>query len=377
MNSQILNGIKPDSLQAYLARTGWTKQSQTAGNQIKYQMPELDLMVIVPQNTRSADYGQAVRNLVRTISQIEERDIGEIVKNILTPTVDVLKFRFLGANADIGSLPFDYAMGAVSSIRDALIYSACSEINKQPMYNRSLKDASRLIEKSRFGQTELGSFVITVEMPLEVPVLQVRSSIQPDIQGISIADPIQRRVLARILRGAGKARAVAIEGESIDPENDYKEGLNANLAEALASLKPSSFDLAVELSASWDRTIQTRNLPTVPVLIEERTFESLEAIGNIFRGSISSREVSVTGRVLSLSRDESSDDDSTADNIVTVRTSRDDLPKNIRVSLNQDDYFSACNWHRDKSEIRIQGTLEKSGRSWLLTGYSGLGVTGN
>ena len=374
---QNISSIKPDFVQSYLSRSGWTQVDFNVQENFKYQFLNTDLVVLVPRNTHSKDYSQSLFNVISTVSQVEERDINSVVKNIATPSVDTLKFRFIGAGADVGSLPLEYTLNAIESIRDTLVYSACSELSAKSMFNRALKDAKKIIEKSRFGQTEVGSFIISVDMPLDLHPIHIfhgsKISIKQEAeQETENVDPIQRRLITRIIRSAQKARAIAINGDSLDLENDFKTNLNANLADALASLKQEGIDLSVEISAHWDKSLPSKDLPIKPVLIEERTFDTLRSIGNALRGSISSRKVSVIGNICSLSRDDTSDDDEEIENTVVIKTNGDDLPKKISVTLNKPDYLKSCDWHRDKKQVKIKGTLEKSGRTWLLTGYSDL-----
>lgn len=376
MNMSLLksiSGVTTEDLQYYLAKTGWSQADYKKTDQLKYQFQGDDIFVLIPTN-KTIEYPHLVNNLVTTLSQLEERDPAAVVKNILNPNVDTLKFRFLGSTAESGSLPLDYMLNAVQNIRDSLIFSACGELNSRPSYDRQLPRAKDMIEKSRFGQTEIGSFVITVDMPLVMPVAvrQAAAQVQQVVADQNTTTPIERRIISRIIRGVEKARNVAFSGDQVDPANDYRINLNANLAEALSSLRPDGADLNVELSAVWDRSISTVGLPVNPVVIEERTFESLKSIGSVLRGSIESRSVELHGRISGLTRDDSDPDDEANENWVTIRTTTDNMPKTIRVSLSPQDYLRACDWHRDKTTITIKGTLEKPGKNWLLTGYSDL-----
>lgn len=362
-----ISSVRPEDLQYYLSRSGWEQKVFKREDQIKFNFKEDgDIFVIVPKNLKSSDYGYAVGKVLKTLSQLERRNEGDILRNIISPNVDVMKFRFVGAGVDGSSLPLSYAMNAVTTIRDALIFSACSEFNQRPSFGRQLKGAVDVIDKTRFGQTRQGSFIITVEMPLEMPVT-VKQTQQTSLTTVS---PIQRRVISRILKGVDKARNVALSNEQVDAENDYKSGLNANLAEALAGLQSNDHDLSVELSAQWDKSIAIgRDVPTSPIVLESRTFESLISIGHILRGSVTSKSVSLSGRVVSLSRDDSENDEFEADHSITIKTDGDDLPKNIKVILSPEDYLKACDWHKEKKTILISGTLEKPGKSWCITGY--------
>lgn len=369
MNFDLLKsvtGISPEDVQHYLSKTGWAKVDYKKPDQLKFQND--DIFVIFP-SARKSDFSLAVRNLVITLSQFEKREPLEVIKNILSPNVDEIKFRFFGGEADTGSLPLDYMLNAVESIRDSIIFSACSEINAQPSYKKQTRDAVKLVERARFGQTDVGSFIVSVGMPLgHVPIRQQKSL--PLDQ--SEPTPIERRVISRILKSAQKARNIALSGDKLDSENDYKDNLNANLAESLAGLKQSGLDINVELSAAWNKTVLTPDLPSEAILIEDRTFEALQNISNVLRGSIASRTVHVFGYISSLMRDDIDDDD--GDNTITIRTNTDELPKNMKVALSTEDYQKACDWHRDKKKISIKGILEKSGKSWVLIKYSELSI---
>lgn len=368
---QNLSSITPEFVQSYLSRSGWIEEKYNLNENFKYKFQNTDLIVFVPKNTYSKDYQQSLFNVINTLSQLEERDMNSIIKNITSPSVDTLKFRFIGAGTAAGSLPLEYTLIAIENIRDILVYSACAEISAKPMFNRALKDAKRIIEKSRFGQTEIGSFVISVDMPLDLQPIHIfhhQLSIKQETENV---DPIQRRVITRIIKSAQKARSIAINGDSIDLDNEFKTSLNANLADALANFKKDGINLSVEISAIWDQSLPSKNLPNTSVIIEERTFDTLRSIGNVLRGSISSRKVFIIGNICCLSRDNIADEtDEEIENTVIIKTNEDDLPKKIAVALNKADYIKACNWHRDKKQVKINGTLEKSGRTWLLTGYS-------
>src|ERR1700744_1147102 len=104
MNQELLRTlvhVKPEYLQHYLTKTGWTKADYKRVDQIKYQFSSDEIFVLVPKNAKSSDYTQSLKNIVRTISQVEEREESAVVKNILNPNVDILKFRFLGSSADL------------------------------------------------------------------------------------------------------------------------------------------------------------------------------------------------------------------------------------------------------------------------------------
>lgn len=363
--------IRPESLQYYLSRAGWQEVDFARRDMIRYEFAEDNrVFVLVPRNANTSDYREAVWRAVRTVSQIENRDYISVFKNMYSPNLDTLKLRFMGAGAEAGSLPLDYMRGAIDSIRDSLIFSACSEFSPQPMYGRQLADAIRLVGKSRFGQTQLGSFVVTIEMPVEAPLPTFAQTTTNEAPRV----PIERRVLTRLIRGVDLARRVVAGTELIDPATEFRTGLNANLAESLAALKRQDGDFQIELSATWDRTIALPpGLPQAPLLIEDRTFEMLTSIGQALRGPAMARPVEARGIVIGLSREDididGEEEDLDAERTISVKARIDEQNYKLRIVLSADDYRTACDAHRDRQQVIVRGLLEKSRKRWLLTNY--------
>ena len=352
-----LDRLRPESVQYYLSRAGWRQAVYKQDTVLRFELEgDSNIGVYLPKDRNFRDYGDALTLLVRTLSQVEDRSPAEVIKNIASPNVDLLKFRFTGSSADMGTLPLDYTLSAIGSIRESLIFSACGEIQPKAAYSRQLRPAIDMIKKSRFGQTQAGSYIISVEMPFDLPV----HPLNPNNAHTAITVPTERRVLSRIIRGVHTAREIALTGKPVDLENEFKSGLNANLAESLAALKNNSHDITVELFGLWDRTLPHQTDIDAPVVIEERTFDTLASLGKSLRGSQVSQSVTIEGTVQGLTRDEGDDDD-TDECIVTVRIKPGtDIPaRSVKVLLSSEDYSSACNAHRDRKQVSISGTLDR------------------
>lgn len=364
-----LDKLRTESVQYYLSRAGWRQSSYKQDTMFRFELiDDSEIGVYLPKDPMVRDYGDALALLVRTVSQVEERPIEAVVKNITSPNVDTLKFRFTGSSADTGSLPLDYTLSAIGSIRESLIFSACGEIQPKPFYSRQIKPAIDLMKKARFGQTQVGSYIVAVEMPFELPAI---SQSQESMES-TLHPPTERRVLTRILRGVHLAREVALTGKRIDNENEFKMGLNANLAESLAALKNEAHDITVELCASWDRTFAGPSEFVTPVVIEERTFETLTALGKSLRGPSVSRPVTIEGSVAGLSRDEADDEDADECTItIRVKPGLDITARTVKVILSPKDYNQACDAHRDRRQISLSGILDRPEgvKTWMLLNY--------
>lgn len=355
-----LNSVRPERIQRYLTHSGWVESPFARNDVVKFIAPaNPSIFVLISKSNTVPDYVDSLCRAVRTISQFEGRDSANVVANIVSPNVDRLRFRFSGSVGEDGTLPLDYAIKVTEHIRQALVFAACGELNPQASYRRALKPALDVVRKSRFGQTMFGSYIISVDVPHSAPVPISGSHAESPQQ-----DALERRVIARVLRGVSRARAVAIQGERLDVSNEFKLGLNANLSDALAALNIEGTDIAVGVSALWDQSVPSfGDLPTEPVLLERTTFESLGSIANALRGELRAREVNTKAHIVQLSRKEE------PEVILKVIKPEEDLPQSIHARVSLEDYTKACDAHRDHKPVLVNGRLERlSEKQWWLTG---------
>lgn len=119
-------------------------------------------------------------------------------------------------------------------------------------------------------------FVATLECPVTPPA--GRSS-------RSSAPPFERRVTERIMRGLGCLHTAVMDGRVDALVEGYEKGLNANMCEALLSLRDYPGDAQIEFGVSWSKRLQSPlDLPR-SVLIEERGFELLNQTARALRES--------------------------------------------------------------------------------------------
>lgn len=370
MDRSAVNSIKTPMLKAYLSRSGWKKAEYKRDSIAKYEyLADKQISVLVPEREGTRDFAEAIDKVVSILSQVELRSKESVEKAILFPNQDELRLQFGGASAKPGSLPLDYMISATKSIQDSIIYSACGEVQPKAYYQRKLKEAIRRTKDVRFGQTQVGSFVMSIEFPFDPPVRNSLQLTDPE-------PPFGRRVFERIIRGVEKATKVTEDNEQIDLEEEFKSGLNANLAESLAGLSDAGLGIEVTLSCSWSSSLGAPSgLTNVPLTLDATAFSSLKSIGKSLRSPAISKDAVVEGLIATLSRDDSAEvddeiDDSIDRTIVIRIDDPEDLPtKSVRVSLSSADYARACDAHRDRKRVSVRGKLEKLGK-WHISNYS-------
>lgn len=373
-----LKSIKPAQVRSYLARNNWRLEDYNQNQVLKFKnINDPTFILFVPTKVEASDYIIALSKVIETISFFENASFDDVLKRIISPSQDILSFRFMGALADQASLPLSFAIEAMKNIQDSLIFAACSEVQPpQPFYSRKLNSAISLLESSRFGQTQPGSFIVNVEIPLE------GEAVTGD--GVETVPPILRRVSTRLLRGISNAQSLAYDNIPLD-EEDYKIGLNANLADSLYGLFSEDAGLEVEISSNWSRNFpQTDTSLNSKVIVDELTFDSIKRIGSTLRSRPGAINVNIIATVAGLSREDfniDNDEEDTDDslrNVILKPENLDNFPcRSFKVSLNSHDYDSACDAHKLKQKINVTGRLEKIGRFWTLTNYDTFRIVPN
>lgn len=93
-----------------------------------------------------------------------------------------------------------------AAARDLMLAAACSAIDPGPVFTQRKPDeAMRLLDRARFGQTERGSFVLTME-----------SSLPPRLQQSLIEDtdpeaPLERKTCVRLAQALHSAEGAVRE----------------------------------------------------------------------------------------------------------------------------------------------------------------------
>src|SRR5262249_53485986 len=155
----------------------------------------------------------------------------------------LLAFREVSPEAEAGYLPLDHAVRMVSGTRKLLLSVAHSVLVPQPYHPRmSRTEAEGFLARCRLGQTERGSFTLTVACPLDLQV---------GLFG-PMSEPFARRITSLLLHTLEELEQ-AVERPRSDELTDLSRhpGISANLCESLLMLRPGGDRAYLTVSATW------------------------------------------------------------------------------------------------------------------------------
>ena len=352
-----LRAITPAALAAFARGEGWTR-TETYGMHADVYAGANRPEIIIPRTDRLGDYAAAISKLIDVFSQVIERDELATYRDLIGADRDVVRVRAFGGDDD-GSILLDAGVKIVYEAREMLLAAACAVRTPQPLYRAGAnREAVEYMSRVKLGQTEHGSFVVTLLAPVP-PELQP----QLDPAWVDIDDePIERQVTRRLmtaLEASRNAAELALSGNESAFEQAVASGVSANLCEAVASLIEQSNGL--EISLTWARTRPTPEALR-KVAFSGNDAEILKEAARTFRLKQPKEDVTLYGYVLKLRRELEE-----VEGLVTLKAMVDNRMQSVGAVLDQSNYSIAVRAHDAKLPVIVTGDLERAGQRWQIT----------
>jgi hypothetical protein len=284
------------------------------------------------------------------------------LKDIQTTTSDLIRVRAASDRAESGSLPLEDAVRFVENTREMMLSAACAAIEKRPVYaKRKPQAAMDYLRHVQLGQTERGSFVLTILSPVKPELRPVQTSmlqIEPE-------DPYERKVTRTLFESLGAvndaARLATLRSDMQPFQNAVASGVSANLCDALVALSSVSSGERLEMQISWARTRPLARPLHDRVVFESDTIPVIEEAARVFRDVAPVEDCEVAGFVVGTGREvtETKGD-------ITLDAFVDGSMHRVVITLGPEDYSRALKAHDERKVVTCAGDLIKQGRGFRL-----------
>jgi len=358
-DQQALSAVSPAALSAYARAAGWSKTGSYGDHSDVYDHEEKP-EIILPRTQRLGDYASVVAQLIEIFADDSGMDDIALYRNLVTADKDVIRVRV--ESQDDGTVNVKHGLDLVGGAYDMLLATTCSLNDPKPFYRAGAnKEANDYLGRVRLGQTEQGSFVVTLLPPAVPPPMQ--QSIDPDL---APDDPFERKVTKRLV-GALVATKKAAEETVVGDERAFYDavtlGASANLCDALVKLIGSFMELDVGLV--WARTRPMKRVQDT-VGFSGSDAPILREAARVLRDHEPKYDFSSLGFVRTLTRDEHQ----TKGTITLQGLIVEGKPQSATAVLNRSDYDVAIKAHQDKTPVIVKGDLERKGQRWHLSNPS-------
>lgn len=165
---ELTENINPLAFSKYLKDTGWDL-FPSKKIQIKIFQCEKDhefFQVTIPLEKTLADYKEAMYKAILNVANAEKKSVEQVMLYLLNPSTDIIKIRLDKKEVEAGNILFDDAIRLYENVKKLLAATALDILHPRKYHQGRPDDlVLQFLSSCRFGQTELGSYIVSVVCP--------------------------------------------------------------------------------------------------------------------------------------------------------------------------------------------------------------------
>lgn len=360
--AEVFNSIALRNLAAYLTAKGWRPALVRTGRFTIWEK-EGAAKVLVPADHELADYALRLSEVLDTLQNEERRSELAIITDIRNMFADTIRVTRESEGAAGESIPLEAGVALVNNSRNLVLAAACAAVAPRQLYpTRKPEPAAKFLEHLRMGQTERGSYVVTIISPLSVNL---------GLYGVQ-QEPFERVAARMTLESTAAAISGALESEraqTIDPLRErISMGVSANLCDALVGMTGAPGTARIDLAISWSAGAGLPTPPVSRVEVSQMAIPALMEASRVFKEEAPRDDFTIVGFLTDFHADLHLQADSPVplEGTVVILTPIEGLMRKVRVSLSRADYERAFEAHKKGAIARMTGDLRREGRNWVL-----------
>ena len=353
-----LSPVTLRSLYAYLSSHGWQKIEPYGESGFVFGLENQPLELLVPSMVLS-DYQRRIEEILQTLSEVEGRESLAILRDVSLSEYDLIRVR-LPELAVSGSVPVSDGVSLFQESRNLLLAAACSASRPQRAYRAGrIQEATDYMNTVRFGQTEMGSFIVSLLSPVPPNLVG-----QLDMNTGTPPEPFARKVTRKLvagLRSAKSAVSLADHGGDIRAfEQNVPQGVSANLCDAIANLLDVENRQSFDVSVSWS-LLREPPEGRAQIAFNRSDLSVLKEASRILKDRQERPDERLDGYVHSLARGQTQ-----ISGRVTLKAIVDGAMSSVRVDFSPSDYSRIVEAHNQRKVVSLEGDLRRDGQRWVL-----------
>ncbi len=358
VDATALSAVAPKALHAYLRANDWEKVEAYGDKGDVYARPDAP-EIVAPASSDFIDYAETLGRVISILSRTETRSELSILRDLSVADTDLIRVRAQEAEDD-GSIGLEAGVELIQQSRNLLLAAACSASRPQRAYRAGkIREATEYLNDVRIGQTERGSFVVTLLSPVPPSLTPAaQGTFWPELQ----EEPFSRKVtrtLRDALHAVKEAVSLANRGDGIEAfESRVPKGVSANLCDAVAKLIVGGNGLDVSLAWALTRPAPERR---VGVRFPRSDADILGEAAKVLREREPRPGERLQGFVTALAKGSEADLGR-----VTLKAMIDDKLSSVRIYFDPDDYKRVVEAHREWQPVSLEGDLQREGQRWKL-----------
>lgn len=353
-----LNALSPRHVAAWLRMQGYIHQGSYGdyGNIfVRTKDGEVNAELILPTSSHARDFVRRMAELVNDLADAEDRSAVEVLRDLTMAPFDVVKVRSPDAD-DYGSVPLNVGIGLHQESMNLVLAAANATASPSPRRSftgRQFEEVTAYMGSLRLGQSQRGSFILSILS---------RWDFTSDLQStLDLGEATFGRRVTKCLAKALVATSLAIRKSVVDGVEpflqSYKEGVSANLCQALAKLarEGDGIDVAVHWSpSSPERPVDSLSLKREDAAI---LIEAAAALA----GKENKQDYLMEGQIATITEAPDRFDGS-----AVLETIYGNSVRKVRIKFGQSDRVTIYDAAKNKLWVRVIGDLHREGNRLSL-----------
>jgi hypothetical protein len=321
-----------------------------------------DAEIVVPLRREASDFITQLADGLRELEIVEARSQFDILRDLLNSGFDIVRLGAKSPGTNDGTVRIEDGVKLFEQAREILLSAACATVRPRAVFHaRKPQQANDYMKAARLGQTEHGSFVLTILSPV-APQLNAYSETE-----LFPEEPFERQVIrtlalsVNLAIGAAEKSATGIEPSFKPFQDAVTSGVSANLCEAIAGFFKVGDPVSIALSITWAQNRPSPNDAPSSTLITDDVIPTIEEAARMFRAHDTLEDYLVQGPVIKLERQEGQ-----LEGRATIFARIDDAMRKVTIELPELDYATAMQAHREYRSVRVIGNVVREGRSYRI-----------
>lgn len=305
----------------------------------------------VPETLDLSDYYIRIVEVLEVLSGDLNRTLREVFDAISLLKTDKLKIKIVHSDTEDGLIPLADGVALHKSVYDILMSASQSSLKKQRYFQgKKVDEAVRMVRNTRLGQSEVGSYVITVVIPLA-----------PTENNELFETSSFSRVVSETLESSLEGLKSIIGEKEIDAANllnSVDKGVSANLCGALAELSGDEFKREFSITIEYSGAESGEENKDVVYKFSSNEAKYLHSASEILKGDYVAKNYTGVGLIKRLDRDAGVEVGQVT--VVVLIGNRD---RSVKLDLDAVHYALAIRAHRDKIYVEFHGDVQITPRS--------------
>lgn len=364
---KVATKLTNEQIEKYLLSMGWSMDGEVGKvASIWHNNDNQDAELLLPRHGFALDYEDRLVDLLIELARFETKTYSQIIESIENLSADLVKVRVIHSDVGDGTIPLDDGVMLHERARDLMAAAALSTSTKKKHFvGARSPEASDYVSHLKLGQTEIGSYVINIISPIDMPETN-----QSTVDMTSFSRMVTHTLasgLSALHTAANKYTNTKEIGEFLPT---IEKGASANMCEALLGFsgrnRQRSFTISITPSL-------TQKMPRPDISLEfsfqAESLPALEKAAEFFKDNYVIKNKSILGHVKRLDRTPGA-----SSGTVSVNCLVNDIEKNVLIELDELQYTDAIHAHEQKQLVTCNGDIHVSPRSARLINPAGFRV---